>query len=598
MAASTLTAAFQDTVKKHGTNISLISKARGVYKGFDYTELNNRVRNLALGLAALGIKKGDKVSILSENRAEWAISDLAILSLGAINVPIYPTLTPKQIEYILNDADVKIIISSTIEQSTKIAKIFNKLPSLSHLISMNQLVDTKDFMLFINDVYEKGSNFHTDNPEYFSKVAAAIEPDDPCAIVYTSGTTGKPKGAILSHYNILSNVYGAVETLNIRSTDKFLSFLPLCHVFERMGGQFCPLCVGGSIAYAESIETVAQNLVEVKPTIMCSVPRLFEKIHGKILQNANSESPIKKNIFYWALNTGYKYRAAEKTGKISGGLKFRYNLANKLVFKKIQAKVGGRLRYFISGGAPLAKEIGEFFHAVGVTILEGYGLTETSPVIAVNAEGKMKFGTVGPALSTGGVEIKIGKDKEILTRGPHIMQGYYKNPTATKEIIDKEGWLHTGDIGFLDPDGYLTITDRKKNILVSSGGRNVAPAPIENALLGSPLIEQVIIIGDKRKFLSALIFPNQELLENHARKHNISFNNFEQLCNNENINQLIAGEINEALTDFLKFEQISVFRIIPRLLTIEDDELTPTLKIKRKIVEIKFADVIEEMYRE
>ena len=592
IAATTLIEAFLETVNRYPSKTALLNKIDGKYQGIDYTEFARKVKNFALGLASLGIGKGDKVTIISENRPEWAISDLAILSLGAINVPIYPTLAPGQIEYILNNADVKITITSTIEQTDKIIEIVDNLPELGHLIYMDNHPQPEKYMLFYDHVYEKGSDFEKKHKNYFEKVTREIVPDDPCAIVYTSGTTGYPKGAVLSHKNILQNVKGAVETLNIRSTDTFLSFLPLCHVFERMGGQFCPIYAGGSIAYAESVENVAQNLVEVKPTIMCSVPRLFEKMYARILENAESGSSIKKKIFYWALRTGEKFTKQQRKGKVSVWLKLQHNIAHKVVYSKIQEKVGGRLRYFISGGAPLSKEIGEFFHAMGVQILEGYGLTESSPVIAVNEESKMKFGTVGPPMYRGGVEVKIAEDSEILTRGPHIMSGYYKNPEATKEVIDKQGWLHTGDVGFLDEDGYLTITDRKKNILVTCGGKNVAPALLENTLVSSPLIEQVLIIGDKRKFLSALIVPNKDLIEAHAAKHQINFESYKQLLSDSEITQLVGKEIDRLQDQFARFEQIRAFRLLDRPLTIQDGELTPTLKIKRKIVEEKYADLI------
>ncbi|MBC8182528.1 long-chain fatty acid--CoA ligase [candidate division KSB1 bacterium] len=596
MSNTTLPSVFFETVKNYGSKISLQTKTEGEYRGISYDEMGKRVKNLALGLASFGIKKGDKVSILAENRAEWAISDLAILSLGAINVPIYPTLTPHQVEFILKDADVKILIASTSEQVDKISQIFDNLPFLTRVIYIDKFPNPQEYMSYFKYINEKGSEFDKQNPGYFDKTIKAIEPNDTCAIVYTSGTTGNPKGVILSHNNILSNVQAGVDTLHVRSTDQFLSFLPLCHVFERMAGQFCPFLAGSTIAYAESIETVAQNLMEVKPTIMCSVPRLFEKIYVRILENAEAGSPLKKRIFYWALKIGQRYSDAEKKGRISTNLKLKHNIASKLVFSKIQAKVGGNLRYFVSGGAPLSKEIGQFFDAVGVKILEGYGLTETSPVITINLEEKYKFGTVGPALTQGGVELKIADDGEILTKGPHVMEGYYNNPQATQEIIDTDGWLHTGDIGFLDEDGYLTITDRKKNIIVTAGGKNIAPAPIENRLVSSPLIEQVLIVGDKKNYLSALIVPNVEMLMSHAKNQNINFDNIKELVENPEVIQYVTGVIEKLTPDLAQFEQIKTFKLVPNLFTIEDNELTPTLKIKRKVVEEKYADLIDQMY--
>ena len=598
MTATTLTEMFLDTVKTYGSKTALMSKVEGQYQGFTYQAFGEKVKTFALGLVSLGVKKGDRISLLSENRPEWAISDLAILSLGAINVPIYPSLMPKQIEYILNDSEAILIITSTPDQTSKITEIIKNLPVMKHIIYMDRPSAINENMLSFEQVSEKGRKFEQDNPDYFDKAIKAVAPDDPAGIIYTSGTTGNPKGAILSHNNILSNVKGGIATLKIGPEDTFLSFLPLCHVFERMAGHFCAISAGSTIAYAESIDTVAQNLGEVKPTIMTSVPRLFEKMYNRVLENAEAGGAAKKKIFNWAIETGKKSVEAQKKGKVRPALKLKHNLAHKLVFSKLHERVGGELRFFVSGGAPLPREIGEFFHYAGIKILEGYGLTETSPVIAVNLEEKFKFGTVGPALTKGDVEVMIANDGEILTRGPHVMKGYYKKPAETKEVIDEEGWLHTGDIGFLDEDGYLVITDRKKNILVTSGGKNIAPAPIENTMLTSPLIDQIIIIGDKRKFLSALIVPNFEAFQSYAKEQNIVFKENEELIQDPKIHQFVANEIERLSADLARFEQIKAFRMLPEPFTIEADELTPTLKIKRRVVEEKYADLINTMYSE
>ncbi len=461
---------------------------------------------------------------------------------------------------------------------------------------MDPVTSKKDNMLSFTQMMDIGKSFDKDKPDYYSEATKNVLSDDACGIIYTSGTTGNPKGAVLSHMNILSNVKGGTATLRIGPDDTFLSFLPLCHVFERMAGHFCALSQGSTIAYAESIDTVAQNLDEIKPTIMTSVPRLFEKMYSRVVQNAESGSPIKKKIFRWAFKTGKKYVKAKEKGKVSGALQRKHNIAHKLVFSKIQERVGGRLRFFISGGAPLPREIGEFFHYAGVKILEGYGLTESSPVIAVNVEEKFKFGTVGPILTKGNVEVKISDDGEVLTRGPHVMKGYYKKPAETKEVIDEDGWLHTGDIGMLDEDGYLIITDRKKNIIVTSGGKNIAPAPIENTLLTSPLVDQLLIIGNKRKFLSALIVPNFEILKSYAQENSINYSSMEELVNHPKIHQYVNNEVTRLSADMARFEQIKQFRLLPEMLTIEKGELTPTLKIKRNVVEKKYAELIDSMY--
>jgi len=587
---------FQNVVKKHGQKTSLMQKVAGEYQGFSYAELGERVKNFALGLASLGITHSDRIAMISENRPEWAISDFAILSVGATNVPIYPTITPQQIEYILKDSGSRLIIVSRPDLLEKILQIKDNLPALQKVIYMDEAATKKDYMLKFDELYEMGKKFEQDHAGYFENAVKKVMPDDLCGIIYTSGTTGAPKGVMLTHNNLLSNVVAAKQVIRVDETDTFLSFLPLCHSFERMAGHFLAISAGATVAYAESTETVADNLGEVKPTLMTSVPRLFEKIYGRVIENAEAGSPIKKKIFWWAVNTGEKYVNAKFAGKISGGLNFKYKLATKLVFTKLHQRVGGRLRFFVSGGAPLPKEIAEFFYKAGILLLEGYGLTETSPVIAVNREEKFKFGSVGPAVP--GVEVKIADDGEVLTRGPHVMKGYYKNPEATAESIDEDGWLHTGDIGILDEEGMLYITDRKKNILVTSGGKNVTPATIENLLATSPFIEQTMVIGDKRNYLTALIVPKFEALKKYAEANGISYSDVKELLTNEKVYAAVEADIQNLTKDLARFEQIKKFTLMPKEFTIADDELTPTLKVKRKVVSEKYADIIDKMYAE
>ncbi len=596
MEAKTLVEMFQEVVKKHGQKTSLMQKVAGEFKGFSYDEFGKRVKNFALGLASLGITHGDRIAMISENRPEWAISDFGILSLGATNVPIYPTITPQQIEYILKDSGSRLIIVSKPDLLEKILQIKDNLPALQKIICMDESETKKDYMLKFEDLYQMGKKFDKDHAGYFENALKKVMPDDLCGIIYTSGTTGAPKGVMLTHNNLLSNVMAAKQVIRVDETDTLLSFLPLCHSFERMAGHFLAICAGATIAYAESVETVADNLGEVRPTLMTSVPRLYEKIYGRVIENANAGSSLKQKIFWWAVNTGEKYVNAKTKGKISGGLNFKYNLATKLVFSKLQQRVGGRLRFFVSGGAPLPKEIAEFFYKAGILILEGYGLTETSPVITVNREEQFKFGSVGPAVP--GVEVKIADDSEILTRGPHVMKGYYKNPEATAESIDKEGWLHTGDIGILDKEGMLYITDRKKNILVTSGGKNVTPATIENLLITSPYIEQVMVIGDKRNYLTALIVPSFPALQKYADENGISYSNVKELLTNDKIYAALDADVQNLTKDLARFEQIKKFTLMPKEFNIEDGELTPTLKVKRKVVSEKYADVINQMYVE
>ncbi len=596
MEAKTLVEMFQQVVEKHGQKTSLMQKVAGEYKGFSYREFGERVKNFALGLASLGITHSDRVALISENRPEWAISDFAMLSIGATNVPIYPTITSQQIEYILKDSGSRLIIVSKPDLLEKILQIKDNLPALQKVIYMDEAETKKDYMLKFDELYEMGIKFDKDHAGYFENAIKKVMPDDLCGIIYTSGTTGAPKGVMLTHNNLLSNVLAAKQTIRVDETDTLLSFLPLCHSFERMAGHFLAILSGATVAYAESTETVADNLGEVKPTLMTSVPRLFEKMYARVIENATAGSPIKKKIFWWAVKTGDKYVAAKSKGKISGGLNYKYNLATKLVFSKLHQRVGGNLRFFVSGGAPLPKEIAEFFYKAGILILEGYGLTETSPVIAVNREEKFKFGSVGPAIP--GVEVKIAEDGEVLTRGPHVMKGYYKNAEATAETIDKDGWLYTGDIGLLDEEGMLYITDRKKNIIVTSGGKNVTPATIENLLVTSPFIEQTMVIGDKRNYLTALIVPKFEALKKYAEANGISYSEVKELLTNPKIYAVIDADIQNLTKDLARFEQIKRFTLMPKEFTIDDGELTPTLKVKRKVVSEKYADIINKMYEE
>jgi len=593
MEAKTLVHMFQEVVMKYGTKMALMHKVSGSYTGITYNEFAQRVRYFSLGLASYGIKADDRVALMSENRINWPIVDLGILSLGATNVPIYPTITPAQIKYILEDSESRIIVVSKKDLLEKVLVILDELPGLEKVIYMENHTSS-DKLVSFDDVLGEGEKFDKANPEYFEQAISNVTPDSLCGIIYTSGTTGNPKGVMLTHSNMMSNVLGAKQVITVDETDTFLSFLPLCHSFERMAGQFLAICSGATIAYAENIGTVANNLNEVKPTLMTSVPRLFEKIYVKIIENARANPPLKRKIFDWAINVGGKYMKAQFKGKIGPILNIQHNIADKLVYSKLRERVGGRLRFFVSGGAPLSQQIAEFFYKAGILILEGYGLTESSPVISVNQEKKFRFGSVGPMIPR--VEVNIEKDGEILARGPNIMKGYYKNPDATRESVDEEGWLHTGDIGFVDEDGFLFITDRKKNILVTAGGKNVTPATIENILITSPLIEQVIVLGDKQKFLTALIVPNFEKLKELARENEITYGTIEELVQNQNIRKYVDKDIKELSGSLARFEQIQKFTLLPKEFTIEDGEMTPSLKIKRKMVTQKYADVIQKMY--
>lgn len=597
MGYSNLAEMFYGTCKKFPERTGMMFKKEGVYQAVKFREMQESVVNIAAGLASLGVKKGDRIVLLAENRKEWAYFDYAIFSVGAVTIPVYATLLAGDIQYIINDSEARLVVVSNLTQFKKITDVEKDLRNVKKFILIDPEGVQHKNTVALSDLLEMGRAYLRDKPGFTEKTTGKLSRQDLATIIYTSGTTGEPKGVMLTHGNFLSNVEAALRSFPIDENDTFLSFLPLSHVFERMAGHFLANCAGSTIAYAESVEAVPQNLQEVKPTVMTSVPRLFEKIYARVVGAVEEGSPLKRKLFYWAIGVGRQVTELEqKSMEPRGVLKIKYNLANKLVFSKLKERVGGRIRFFVSGGAPLAKEIGEFFTAAGLLVLEGYGLTETSPVIAVNRLDKFKFGSVGLKLDN--VEVKIAEDGEILTRGPHVMKGYYKRDDATKEVMDKDGWLYTGDIGHIDEDGMLIITDRKKNIIVTAGGKNVAPQKMENLLATSRYIEQVLVIGDKRRFCSAVIVPSFETIEKFAAEKGISYQSKKDLCNNPEVVALIKAEIDAANAQCASYETVKKFIVLEEPFSIESGELTPSLKIKRKIVEQNYHDRINALYAE
>ena len=571
-------------------------KKDGKYHDLSFQRMREWVEQFAAGLAVLGLSKGDKLAIISENRPEWVVADLGTLFLGAVDVPIYPTLTAKQEEYILNDSGTKIAVVSNQYQLNKLLKVSDDIKTLEHIIVMHDIDTSGEKKVHrMSTVCETGKKHLEKHPDLLTKSVSQIGPDDLLTIIYTSGTTGNPKGVMLTHNNLVSNIVGTVSAVNIHAADLLLSFLPLCHSFERMAGYYTAMACGCTVAYAESIDTVRDNLMEIKPTIVTTVPRLFERIYSRIKIQVESSPPARQKIFNWALDTGRKYAESKKQGKAGMVLKGQHALADKLVFSKLKERTGGNIRFFVSGGAALARELGVFFEAVGIQILEGYGLTETSPVITANRLDDYKFGTVGKPIP--GVEVKIAEDGEILTRGPHVMKGYYNDKRATDETIDKDGWLHTGDIGIFDAAGHLVITDRKKHLFVSSGGKNIAPQPLENLFLQSKYIDQFVLIGDKRMFLSALIVPDYDALKEFADSHKLPYKTKEDLTKIPEIHKLIDEDIRRLQKDLSNYERVRRFAILEKPLSIEDGEITPTMKIRRKVVEERYRDLIEGMYQ-
>ncbi|MDQ5858901.1 MAG: long-chain fatty acid--CoA ligase [Acidobacteriota bacterium] len=572
----------------------LISKVGGTWTPISARDFGYTVRSISLGLNALGIQPGDRVAILSENRPEWAIADYAILCAGAWSVPIYPTLPPHQIAPLVNDCGAKAIFVSNLEQLGKILQIKAQCPTLDHVVAIDASPPAEPGYLSFNALADKGRPTLEMSPAVFEQRAARVKPEDVATIIYTSGTTGEPKGAMLTHSNFISNVTASCEVIPITGDAVALSFLPLSHVFERML-DYAYLYRSATIAYAESIDKLRDNFVEVNPHCFGAVPRVYEKVHARIIERVEAGSGLKKKLFYWAVGVG-RGRVAyeERRQPVPGGLARKAKLADKLVFSKIRRALGNRFRFAVSGGAPLARDLAEFFVGAGVMIYEGYGLTETSPVIAVNGPNAWRLGTVGKPLPN--VEVRIAPDGEILTRGPHVMKGYFNKPEATGEAIDAEGWFHTGDIGKLDEDGFLVITDRKKDLIVLAGGKNVAPQPIENELKSSPFIGVPIVLGDRHKFIAAVIVPNFDRLREHVKSSNWQVD-WAKLDSDPIVRGLYQQEIDAYNSDKPHHEQIHAFAILSSDLTIEDGSITPTLKVKRRILESRYKDLIESMYR-
>ncbi|MBV67047.1 MAG: hypothetical protein CMG26_01675 [Candidatus Marinimicrobia bacterium] len=597
MEFKTMSEMFLNTTSEYSSKSLYYYKKDGDWIGIKGSDVKNTVRNIASGLRSIDVGLGDNVAILSTNSPRWAMSDFGIICNGSATVTVYPTLLPAQIEYILNNSDSKVVFVENQDQLNKINEIKDNLTTLKHVIVMDDSLSesTDDSSNFL-DFLDKGLKYEQNNNFSLAEISKEIKEDDLLTIIYTSGTTGNPKGVMLTHKNLISNVIATINMADLKSSDNhsFLSFLPLSHVLERMTGHFTGFALGCTVYYAESIETVADNLGETNPSIVVSVPRLFEKMYNKINDGLKTAPSIRRKIFKWAYSVGEQTAHITDKSTLTGLTKIKFNLANKLVYSKVRGRLGGNIRFFVSGGAPLSKEVAEFFSYLNITILEGYGLTETSPVLTSNTEEELRFGTVGKPIFN--VDIKIADDGEILAKGPNIMKGYYKNDEATKEAIDSDGWFYTGDIGEFDEDGFLKITDRKKSLIVTSGGKNIAPAPLENALITSVYIEQVVAIGDKRNFISALITPNFEALEGYLKSKGHGDLTPSEMVSHQDTLDLYNSEVEERMVDFAQYEKIKKFTVCDRLFELERNELTPSLKIRRKAVNENFKDVIDLMY--
>ncbi len=595
---TSIPAMFTDVCNRYGNSKTAIKfKKKGKYTDINHSELCELIEKVALGLMELGIHKGDRVGIMSENRIEWIISSLAINSIGAIDVPIFPILTSKQAEYIYTDCQASAIIVSNNFQLNKVLQFKDNLSSLRQIIVMNDEFDSKDvYIKSFHGLISRANELKTDEERknIFFDGINKIKADDLLTIIYTSGTTGNPKGVMLTHRNLLANIKGSLDVLGSFEKDTSLLYLPLCHTYERMAGFYTLFYSGCTIALAESIETISSNIQEIKPSIMTTVPKLLETIKKKIFASMEREKPAKKKIFNWAINTGIKQVRLQQSDKFSLINSTQFKLADKLVFGKIREKLGGNIRAFLCGGAALPDDVCEFFIAIGAPVLQGYGLTENSPVVAVNGFEDNEIGTIGRVLPN--LEVKIAEDGEILVKGPSVMKGYWNDINATKEAIDEDGWLNTGDVGQFTAKGHLKITDRKKNIFVSSGGKNIAPQPIENLLCQSRYIEHCVLIGDNREYITALLTPNFEQLKGLAEDFKIEYKVEDELIANQLIIKQIQKDIDYLQKDLSKFEKVRRFQLLSKPFTVDGGELSPKMSIKRHIVHHKYSDLIEIMY--
>ncbi len=590
---TTLCGLFLNTCRAYPKPNLLMFKDEGSYRSISTAEFESRVRRLSLGFRKLGLRPADKVVILAENRPEWIITDFAVLCAGGITVPIYTSLMPEQVGHIVRDSDAKIVVCSNRDLWLKVEAVRRDLPLVERFVLIED--DAPPGLLTLREVENEGARVEETDPGLFERAARAVRPEDLASIIYTSGTTGTPRGVMLSHGNLMSNIVSLDSVVPFLFSDTALSFLPLSHVLERTSTFLC-LYKGVSIAYAESVEAVAENLVEVRPTIMVSVPRFFEKVYARVMDQILAASKLRRIIFMWAIRTGRRYAAKTIAGEpVSRRLAFRRGLAARLVYTKITARTGGRIKFFVSGGAPLSRDIAEFFYALGLIVLPGYGLTETSPVVSGNTLNDYRFGTVGKPIP--GVEVRIADDGEILVRGPSVMRGYYKLEAETREAFEG-GWLHTGDIGFLDADGFLTITDRKKDLIVTSGGKNVAPQLIEGLLRMSPYIQNAVVVGVSRKFISALVVPDFDRLEAYARENGVPFRDRAELVRRADVVGFLLAEIQRATPDLAPYERVKKIVVLDRDFELEDGEITPTLKVRRGLVEQKYASAIDALYAE
>jgi long-chain acyl-CoA synthetase len=593
---TTLVEVFERAARLHQKPDALNYKRDGQWRSISSAEMVARARHIALGLYALGVRRADRVALLSQNCPEWTLADAGSWFAGAIDVPIYPTQSPTQVSYILQDSGARLLFIHDRAAFERVREAIEDCRGLEHIIFFDAAGIEDERALALKEVEERGRELERERPTLSEELKRAVEADDLATIIYTSGTTGEPKGVMLTHSNLVSNLIDSSGHLSFGKQDVALSVLPLSHVLERLA-MYMYIHHGMSVYYAESLEKVGENFREVSPTVFVGVPRLFEKIYQRIKERAAAAGKLKLAILMWAVEVGKTYaRHVLNQQKVPPLVAFKYKLAQRLVFSKWREALGGRVRLFISGGAALPEEIGYIFAGAGLPIVEGYGLTETSPVISAGTPEDNRIGTVGRAIRN--VEVRLAEDGEIETRGPHVMRGYYNKPEETRKVLSADGWFKTGDIGTLDAEGFLRITDRKKELFKTSGGKYIAPQPIEQRIKSSRFVNQVVLIGNGRKFPAALIVPDWEQLRAYAQLKGLGVHTPEELVEHPRILDLFQRQVDARTADLAQFEKVKRIALLIHELTIEGGELTPTLKVKRRVVDEKYSDVIDRLYEE
>ncbi|MDZ4678002.1 MAG: long-chain fatty acid--CoA ligase [Oligoflexia bacterium] len=583
---------FVETRNKPTTSVAFRYSDGTKWHDISWPEYYRMSERLAAGLASIGVKRGDRVAIMSNTRYQWAAADMAILGMGCVTVPIYQNSTLEDVGFIINNSNAVAAIAEDDGQVQKLRRLGSQIPSLKHIVAITPVTDsdTHQWESFL----KKGETYLKTNPNYFIDECRKAAMSDMATIVYTSGTTGQPKGVVLLHSCIASECSDLETLLDLGEKDSTLTFLPFAHIFGRVE-LWANIYIGWKIGFAESIDRIAANLVEIKPTFMMAVPRIFEKIYAKILGQVDEGSPAKKQIFKWAIKVGSEVSKCKCEKKpIPLALLIQYKVAYKLVFSKINAKLGGNIRFLVSGGAPLSKQIAEFFHAAGILVCEGYGLTETTAAVTINTPYKYRFGTVGPTL--GDSQIKIASDGEILIKSKKVFREYFLNPEATKEVLTQDGWFHSGDIGEIDGDGFIRITDRKKDLIITAAGKNIAPQKIEGVLKTNKFISQVVIFGDKMKYLVALVTLNPDELKKFAVTHSLEHHNPQDLVKHSKVQDAVREIIREKNGILASYETIKNFTILPIDFSIENGELTPSMKVKRKHLSQKYESIIRDLY--